>query len=377
MSVDNIDDIDMQHPHLELEPEDVQTSHDADLFDDNEDNDESDAGNFMDALSQLPPGTARLEKRARDEVASEKCRFHEVDYSQTLRQTVYEQQERINHIVHETELKLKTALRSNDVLQKKSTWQWEVALKEREQETHAQEARLRKNIAEEIARHEAEISARKNQELAEELAQREAEISARKDQELTEELARREEEISARKNQELTEELARREEEISARKNQELAEELARRKAELSARKDKDTEERQCLAEELARHEAELSRRKKQELEEHKKVIFAEMEQRLRLEIEKFRVEKESELANMEQRFARSGRQQHTAMETEMDTGPAPRSAQQQPKTPQKPQFKTLCLESIKKIRKARGATRKIRLVSVAEDNDPMETHRE
>ncbi|KAG1855264.1 hypothetical protein F4604DRAFT_1685748 [Suillus subluteus] len=35
------------------------------------------------------------------------------------------------------------------------------------------------------------------------------------------------------------------------------------------------------------------------------------------------------------------------------------------------------CLEAIKKIRKARGATRKMRLVSVAEDDDPMESHQE
>ncbi|KAG2335994.1 hypothetical protein BDR05DRAFT_1006272 [Suillus weaverae] len=47
MSVDNVD-VDMQHH----EPEDAQTSHDANLFD--EDDDESSAGNFMDALSQPP-----------------------------------------------------------------------------------------------------------------------------------------------------------------------------------------------------------------------------------------------------------------------------------------------------------------------------------
>jgi hypothetical protein len=61
MSVDNID-IDMQRP--DTQAEDIQTSHDADLFEDDEDDDES-AGNFMDALSQHP---VRPDKRARDEV---------------------------------------------------------------------------------------------------------------------------------------------------------------------------------------------------------------------------------------------------------------------------------------------------------------------
>ncbi|KAG1720020.1 hypothetical protein EDB19DRAFT_1836270 [Suillus lakei] len=193
MSVDNIDD--MQHSHFE--PEDAQTSHDADLF---EDNDESDTGSFMDTLNQPPTSAVpvRLDIRARDEVVSEKCRFHEVDYLQTLRQTMYEQEEWINHIIHEAEVIRQEAQDNIEEQQhlaeeecerhirdvNKKTRQWEVALKEQEQETHAQEARLRKNIAEEIARHEAEISARKDQELAEELARHEAEISVRKDQEV-------------------------------------------------------------------------------------------------------------------------------------------------------------------------------------------------
>jgi hypothetical protein len=36
--------------------------------------------------------------------ASEKCRFKEVDYSQTLRETVYEQEEQINKIIREAEV---------------------------------------------------------------------------------------------------------------------------------------------------------------------------------------------------------------------------------------------------------------------------------
>ncbi|KAG2335995.1 hypothetical protein BDR05DRAFT_1006273 [Suillus weaverae] len=61
----------------------------------------------------------------------------------------------------------------------------------------------------------------------------------------------------------------------------------------------------------------------------------------------------------------------------DIDMDPVPRSTQQQPKMPLKPQFKTPCLESIKKIRKACGATHKMHLVSVAEDDDPMDMHRE
>ncbi|KAG1846535.1 hypothetical protein F4604DRAFT_1936372 [Suillus subluteus] len=91
MSVDNIDDIDMQRP--DVQPEDAQTSHDTGLFEDDEDDDESGAGHFTDAVSQPPttdavsqPSTSAMpnDKRARDEVVPEKCRFHDVDYSQTL-----------------------------------------------------------------------------------------------------------------------------------------------------------------------------------------------------------------------------------------------------------------------------------------------------
>ncbi|KAG1812803.1 uncharacterized protein BJ212DRAFT_1482873 [Suillus subaureus] len=100
MSVNNID-VDMQHP--EFQQEDIQTSHDTDLFGDDEDNDNG-AGNFMDALSQPPASVPQLEKRARDEVISGKHCFREVNYSQILHQTVYEQQERINNIIEETEV---------------------------------------------------------------------------------------------------------------------------------------------------------------------------------------------------------------------------------------------------------------------------------
>ncbi|KAG2053518.1 hypothetical protein BDR06DRAFT_1008658 [Suillus hirtellus] len=339
MSVDNVD-VDMQRHELE----DAQTSHDADLFDDNEDDDESSPGNFMDALSQPPsqlptdallptpptqPPTdalrvrcmVQIDKRAREEVMAEKRRFHEVDFSQSLRQTLYEQQEQIKQILEERVLRQEAQDSLNEQHRfieeererhicdvNERTWQWKVALKEREkQEIHAREEQAKKNTAEEMVWREA-------------LAQCEAELSTRKDKELAEELARHEEELSARKDNELEER----------------------------------TLERRCLAEELARREAELSERKKQEVEEHKKVIAAEMEQRLHLEIEKLRAEKASELANMEQRFAR-----HTTQNTPETTV--------QNSLPQVNQ----------KFRKACGATCKMHLVSVAEDNDPMDMHRE
>ncbi|KAG2358558.1 hypothetical protein BDR07DRAFT_1489309 [Suillus spraguei] len=308
ISANNID-VDMQHP--EFQQEDIQTSHDTHLFGDDEDNDKG-PGDFMDVLSQPPTSVPRLEKRAREEVISGKRRIQEVDYSQVLRQTVYEQQECINNIIEETEVihqeaqdhieeQRRLAEEEHERRTRDFNERWEKALREQErekQEIHTwqeqQQALLRKNVAEELAQHEAKISAKKDRE----------------------------------------------------------------------------------LAEELARHNADLDTRKNQELEEHERAIFAEMEQRLQLEIEKMRVEKENELANMEQRFARHGRQQHAA--TEIGTDPTQRNAQQPPHTPQKPQLKTPCLEMIKKIRKARGTTRKMRLVSVVEDADePMETHQE
>ncbi|KAG1867181.1 hypothetical protein DFJ58DRAFT_723870 [Suillus subalutaceus] len=169
MNVDNTD-IDMQHP--KFQPEDVQTSHDADLFDDDED-DDKDAGDSMDAVSQPPTSVPRVEKRARDEVISGKCRFREVDYSETLRQTVYEQQECINNTIEETEVIRREAQDHIEEQRRlaeeerehhmrdfnEKTWQWEAALREREREKQLsatdtfkqQQALLRKNVAEELA----------------------------------------------------------------------------------------------------------------------------------------------------------------------------------------------------------------------------------
>ncbi|KAG2034926.1 hypothetical protein BDR03DRAFT_984002 [Suillus americanus] len=272
MSAKNID-VDMQHP--KFQQEDVQTSHDADLFGGNEDNEDDDKGpgNFMDVLSQPPTSVPRLEKRAREEVV--------------LRQTVYEQQEHINNIIEETEV-----VRTGSSL-------WQI---HQEAQDHIEE----------------------QQRLAEE------------------------------------------EHEHHTRNFNERWEKALRKREREKQKKSRGGEERLSTG---------IANDVKQ-LEEHKRAIFAEMEQRLQLEIEKMRVEKENELANMEQRFARHGRQQHAA--TEIGTDPTRRNAQQPPHTPQKPQLKTPCLKMIKKIRKAHGTTCKMCLVSVVEDTDePMEMHRE
>ncbi|KAG1722611.1 hypothetical protein EDB19DRAFT_1916575 [Suillus lakei] len=145
MSVDNIDD--MQHSHFE--PEDAQMSHDADLF---EDNDESNTSSFMDTLNQPPTSVVpvQLDKRTRDEVVSKKCHLHEVNYSQTLCQTMYEQEEQINHIIHETEVICQEAQDNIEEQQRlaeeecerhihginEKTQQWEAALKEQEKLIH-------------------------------------------------------------------------------------------------------------------------------------------------------------------------------------------------------------------------------------------------
>ncbi|KAG1726854.1 hypothetical protein EDB19DRAFT_1914474 [Suillus lakei] len=131
-------------------------------------------------------------------------------------------------------------------------------------------------------------------------------------------------------------------------------------------------EQRRLIEEERERHirdvnektrqwEAALKEREKQEIhareeqakknaaeemvEEREKVIAAEMEQRLQLEIEKLRAEKASELANMEQRFARHCN----------------------PKHPRNHSSKLPASSQSKKSGKHCGATRKMRLVSVAE----------
>jgi hypothetical protein len=76
--------------------------------------------------------------------------------------------------------------------------------------------------------------------------------------------------------------------------------------------------------------------------------------------------EKESELANMEQRFSRSYRFQDK--DTEMDIGPRPSA---------KPLSDTQCLDTIRRLKRIRGISRRTRLVSVAPEADTQEVHQE
>jgi hypothetical protein len=65
-----VDSVDRTHtPRPGTAPEDVQTSHDAGLFDEEDDHEDS-AGNFVDALSQPSVCAVRPDKRVRDEVVS-------------------------------------------------------------------------------------------------------------------------------------------------------------------------------------------------------------------------------------------------------------------------------------------------------------------
>ncbi|KAG1794063.1 uncharacterized protein BJ212DRAFT_1306943, partial [Suillus subaureus] len=78
--------------------------------------------------------------------------------------------------------------------------------------------------------------------------------------------------------------------------------------------------------------------------------------------------EKERVLANMKRRFARRGGQQEE--DVEMNVDPALRSAQQQPKIPQKPLSGTPCLNTTKRFKKIRGTSHRTRLVSLVTDQD-------
>ncbi|KAG1789904.1 uncharacterized protein HD556DRAFT_1446692 [Suillus plorans] len=330
----SVDDTNTQCPRIG--PEDVQTSHDAELFDDNDnDNDngcESGTGNFLDALSQpsasearpstsearpstseARPSTSavRLEKRVRNELASENVAF---------------QEERINKIMEEGRM---------------AHQQVEERLQEQEHHAEVVRQQAEKYIQEqhrlaEVARQQAEERIQEQSRLAEEEHKCHAHDIGKKAQQLEAALRERENQLNHDKN----------ELEVIRQQRQQQYQEAV-----------------------------ELTERKQKELEEREKVIGAEVERRLQLEVETLKAAKKAELANMEQRFARRGRQRDTAMDMDADT--TPMSAQQQAKTPQKPHSNTPSLDAIKRIKRARGTTRRTRLVSVADDDDPIETRQE
>ncbi|KAG2050201.1 hypothetical protein BDR06DRAFT_974719 [Suillus hirtellus] len=117
---------------------------------------------------------------------------------------------------------------------------------------------------------------------------------------------------------------------------------------------------------ELAQHEEKFNRKKEEEFLECEQVRFGEMEQRLKSKVDKLRVEKESELANMEQWFSRS----YILLDrdTEMDDSPHPSA---------KPLSGTPCLDTIKKLKRIRRILHRTRLVSVPAEADMQEIHQE
>ncbi|KAG1896158.1 uncharacterized protein F5891DRAFT_1193391 [Suillus fuscotomentosus] len=178
------------HVHVHIEQENIQTASDMDLFDDDDMEDtesqtrsqfdtpkyvvlqEASAMDLDDATSQPPTRTAlpdKREKRVADSVLPNKRRIKEVDYSETLRETVYSQKELIHNMQTQVEKqKIEHEQNMNEMKQ-----QWETTLRERQ---------------EQLAKAQEEI------ELAQEQVQREAE--------LCEKLAQHEEELKRKTNEE-------------------------------------------------------------------------------------------------------------------------------------------------------------------------------
>ncbi|KAG2102822.1 uncharacterized protein F5147DRAFT_776177 [Suillus discolor] len=328
-----------------MEPEDIQTACEGDLFDQEEtDSNMSSTENFMDAGLNQPSANPiqvndaenfdhvqensvvrpsdsviRVNKREindaqEEQVPSGKRRYQEVDYSKMLRKTVYEQEERVN--------KMKRKLCDNKVLyeQVQLEIQEQQCLAEEDPALTERDTRLSK-VYKELEEHNNQIKQSSEALGLNNHKQTEVDIQT-----------------------------------MLQDTHQRYAQQLEQWEAEVTL--------------ELARREAELNARKDKEFEEREKCMIDHMEQRLQLELRKFKAEKESKLANMERRFARRGRQQGDA---EMNADPAPRSAQQQPKMPQKFLPRTPCLDSIKRIKKTRGTSHRTCLVSLVADDDPME----
>ncbi|KAG2108146.1 hypothetical protein BD769DRAFT_1675405 [Suillus cothurnatus] len=300
-----------------LEQEDVQTSHDANLFDDDMEDyaafqtpiqsdhmewdltgmtrmDKREASRMdLDNATGHPP--TESDKRERLKTVSDKRRIKEVDYSVELRETVYSQTEQINKMRYEME----KVHRGSNLQQQhmhnmeEMRKQWEAAQRERE-------AQLTKEFEASRAEHQ--------QQLEDRIRSREAASHA----------------------------------------NREAVE----------------TSMQKILEDSRKRFEQELARREEEFRRED--VRFDEMEQRLKHEVDKLRAEKESKLAKMEQRFSRSYRLQDR--DIEMDNSPHPSA---------KSTLGTPCLDGIKKLKRIRGISRRTWLVSVTVESDTQEIHQE
>ncbi|KAG2739038.1 hypothetical protein P692DRAFT_20756977 [Suillus brevipes Sb2] len=256
------------------EKEDIQTSHDANLFDDDDDEMEdvhqpafSQTTTRMDKreASQMDLDDAKgqpstdLDTRERVKTVSDKRRIKEVDYSLELREMVYSQTEQINN------MKL-------------------------EMEKGAQ------NLKNE---HMRNIEVMKQQWEAQQEAQRTIELERQASRAELEDHLRRSREAVSHANHEAVE--------ASVQKILE--------------------DGRKQFEQELAQREDEFSRKKEEEFREHENVRFREMEQRLKDEVEKLRAEKESELAKMDQRFSRSDRRQDNDVQMDRSPHPSPKSS--------------------------------------------------
>ncbi|KAG1885141.1 hypothetical protein F4604DRAFT_1676540 [Suillus subluteus] len=247
----------------------------------------------LDNVTDQPP-TDPLGKRAKqvtDAVLPDKRRIKEVDYSETLRQTMYSQEELINNMKTEVEKQRKDyAHNMNEMKQ-----QWETTLRERE---------------EQLAK-----------------AQEETERTRVQQQQQLEEYIKKTREALGQANREAIEATIKK---IHKDAHDHLARERTRQEAELS--------------EKLAQREEELKRKTNEE------------------------AEKESELAKMERRFSTCHRPQEKDIEMDNPIMPSPSA---------KPRSDTSCFEAIRRIKRTRGTSHRVRLVSVAAEVDEEEVPQE
>ncbi|KAG2752470.1 hypothetical protein P692DRAFT_20871946 [Suillus brevipes Sb2] len=262
-------------------------------------------------LDQPPTRTAPLEKREKrvtNPVLPDKRRIKEVDYSETLRDIVYRQEELINNM--KTEVEKQRGEHVHDINELKR--QWETTLREWE---------------EQLAK-----------------AQKEIERTRVQQQQQLEEYIKQTRETLGKANRDAIE--------ATIQKIQEDAHDhLARER----------TQQEADLREKLAQREEELKRKTNEEFQERNKAILAEMEQRLQQE-----AEKESELAKMERRFSRRHRFQDKDIEMDNDST-MPGDAGQPSSPSAKPRSDTSCFEAIKRIKKTRGISHRVRLVDEEE----------
>ncbi|KAG2085682.1 hypothetical protein BD769DRAFT_1397207 [Suillus cothurnatus] len=210
---------------VRAEQEDIQTSYDANLFSDEEMEDSAsqpqnqcnklDTPQYNMFLDTLDKGRLPAKKKVVATI-SDKRRIKEVDYSEALRQIVYNQTERMNNMRREMETdaqkKQSEYLCNMDETKKR----WEAALREQEEKLAMARKELEDNRAQQQQQlqdhiresgealsqaNRASIEASMQQilddsreRLTQELAQREAKLG--------QELARREEELSGKKNEE-------------------------------------------------------------------------------------------------------------------------------------------------------------------------------